>query len=246
MCVCLCVFSFTRLDFCTGWFCDSGLTHKNTSTLPITTTQTHLSQQEQPVFLMDFLAIMGMSILFLWGLEALWTTPPTAPDWARREKRERRDKEVKKASKGELREIREDENTNKVAQIREKKRLRGRCKHGRELSINAKWQWKRILSSISPGLVFISVCGTKTCHIKSLHDPQRAGEHRRSRMGICMHHPLLFSGRSTIAARQWNQHPATIFNHFYCQLYKMACYQSEQLRLHWNYVDSWCFHNCDN
>lgn len=80
---------------CTGWLSDSNLIHKTTNTHPITHPHT-LRQWEQPVFLMDFLAVMGLSIISLWGLVlelgALWTTPPY---WGEREEArnaERREK----------------------------------------------------------------------------------------------------------------------------------------------------------
>lgn len=92
--------AFTQQKFCAGWFCDSGLTHKNT---PIThthgTTHTLKSVEEASVS-------NGLP-----GNNGHVNHISLGAGSRSREKREKRDKEDKnKASKEELKAIQEDEN----------------------------------------------------------------------------------------------------------------------------------------
>ena len=47
------------------------------------------------MFLMDFLAVMGTSIIFLWGLEALCTTTPPTTSHAEREDETKKERKKK-------------------------------------------------------------------------------------------------------------------------------------------------------
>lgn len=154
---------------------DSGLTHNKTHT------HTHVSQWEQPVFLMDFLAVMGLSIISLWGLEALWTTPPTTPHQGKqREEGKMRQRRQKKK-----RESRNWEQSKRMRILKQGDKSERRCSKsgGRELGINRE-KGRRNAPPVS-----------KTCHVKTLHDPWRAAEHRCSQLVRCRHNPLWLSGR---------------------------------------------------